>query len=372
MKFCDVAWQYEQCKKEIDEAVHGVLSSGGYIMGEAVRGFEKQAADYCQTKFAAGVASGSDALTIALRALGVTTGDEVVLPSFTFVASAHAICRVGAKPVFVDIDPETFCISPEAIRGAITAATKAVMPVHMYGQSCEMDAIMAIARERRLAVIEDAAQAMGARYKDHHVGTIGDVGCFSFFPTKSLGACGDGGLIVTDDDELFDKVDSLRRQGFVAKNDATRLGLNSRLDALQAVILSVKLQQLDTWNAMRSTAACRYVALLREHVTVPPSGRHGEHVFHQFVICCEKRDKLKAFLAERGIPSMIHYPCPAHVQPYYTKRWIPAGLPATTWATERILSLPFYAGIPREDQEEVAGAIVEFRKQQEEFGPWRG
>ncbi|MCG8433057.1 MAG: DegT/DnrJ/EryC1/StrS family aminotransferase, partial [Gammaproteobacteria bacterium] len=259
---CDLKQQYLPLKEEIDAVMQEVAASGHYILGPQVRAFEQEMADYCGCQYAIGVGSGTDALHLALLALGIGPGDEVITTPFTFIATTEAIGMVGATPVFVDIDPQTFNIDVEQIESAITSRTKAILPVHLYGQPCEMEAISALANQYSLRVVEDAAQALGATYQGQKVGAFGTAGCFSFFPSKNLGCFGDGGMVVTNDKDVHDRVEMLRRHGGKVKYHHSELGLNSRLDALQAAILRIKLPHLDSWNQSRRNIAYRYNQLL--------------------------------------------------------------------------------------------------------------
>ncbi len=338
----DFKAQYQSIEKEIDAAIKEVLFSGQYILGPVVKEFEEQVAAYCGLKYAIGVASGSDALILALRALDIGPGDEVITTPFTFVATAHAIVHCGAKPVFVDIEPDTFNINPALIEPAITKKTKAIIPVHLYGHPADMDPIMTIAKAYNLYVVEDAAQAFGARYNGRKVGSIGHVGCFSFFPTKNLGCYGDGGMVVTDKPEIAEKVDILRRQGCLEKYHAEMIGYNSRLDAIQAAVLKVKLKYVDQWNEQRRNVAHHYNELLSGlSVQTPLEAPYAYHVYHQYTIRASKRDNLKQFLLENGIETSIYYPYPLHLQEAYKFLGNKNGsLPESEKASQQLLSLP--------------------------------
>jgi dTDP-4-amino-4,6-dideoxygalactose transaminase len=358
----DLKAQYESIKGEINAAMAGVLLSTQFILGPAVRDLEQQVATYCGCKYGVGVASGTDALRLTLTALGIGPGDEVITTPFTFIATANTISHCGARPVFVDIDPRTYNIDPTAIETAITERTKAIVPVHLYGQPADMDPIVELAEAHGLYVIEDAAQAVGAHYQGRRVGSIGHAGCFSFYPTKNLGAYGDGGMVVTNDVALAEKIDVLRRQGGKKKYHAEVLGFNSRLDSLQAAILGVKLKYLDEWNEGRRRVAQRYNELLPGlPVTTPYESPDVYHVYHQYTIQAEQRDALAAYLKERGIGTMIYYPVPLHLQKLYASLGYKEGsLPASEAASREVLSLPMYPELTEAQHQEVARAIWEF------------
>jgi len=349
----DFKAQYKSIEKEIDAAIKEVLLSGQYILGPVVKEFEEKVAAYCGVKYAIGVASGSDALILALRALDIGPGDEVITTPFTFVATAHAIVHCGAKPVFVDIEPDTFNINPDLIEPAITKKTKAIIPVHLYGHPANMDPIMKIAEAHNLYVVEDAAQAFGARHNGKKVGSIGHIGCFSFFPTKNLSCYGDGGMVVTDNHDIAEKVDILRRQGCREKYHAEIVGYNSRLDAIQAAILKVKLKYVDQWNEQRRSAAHRYNELLSDSdIKTPLEAPYAYHVYHQYTIRTSKRDELKRLLSKNGIETSIYYPLPLHLQNAF--RFLgneEENFPESERAAKTVLSLPVFDQLSRVDQE---------------------
>jgi dTDP-4-amino-4,6-dideoxygalactose transaminase len=366
----DLKAQYESIKDEIDAAIAEVLESTQFILGPAVRELEQRVATYCGCEYGVGVASGTDALRLTLMALGTGPGpfgtaqdkDEVITTPFTFIATANTISHCGARPVFVDIDPRTYNIDPPAIKVAITERTKAIVPVHLYGQPADMNPIMELAGAHGLYVIEDTAQAIGARYKGQRVGSIGHVGCLSFYPTKNLGAYGDGGMVVTNDAALAEKVDILRRQGGKKKYHAEVLGFNSRLDTVQAAILGVKFKYLDEWNEARRQVAQRYNELLTGlPVTTPYESPDVYHVYHQYTIQAEQRDDLAAYLKERGIGTMIYYPVPLHIQRLYASLGYGEGsLPESEAASREVLSLPMYPELTEAQQVAVARAMREF------------
>ena len=360
----DFKTQYKSIEKEIDAAIKEVLLSGQYILGPAVKEFEEQVAAYCGVKYAIGVASGSDALILALKALDIGPGDEVITTPFTFVATAHAIVHCGAKPVFVDIEPDTFNINPALIEPAITKNTKAIIPVHLYGHAANMDPIMEIAKTHNLYVVEDAAQAFGARYNGKQVGSIGHVGCFSFFPTKNLGCYGDGGMVVTDNPDIADKVDILRRQGCREKYHAEMIGYNSRLDTIQAAILRVKLKYLEKWTEARRQAAHRYNELLKHvpGIVTPYEDPEEKHVYHQYTIRVldGKRNEVKEFLADQGISTMVYYPILIHKLLIYREEGLT--LPIAEQLIDEVLSLPLWPEIREDVQMQVAEAICSIIK----------
>jgi dTDP-4-amino-4,6-dideoxygalactose transaminase len=358
----DLQAQYKAIKNEIDAAVAEVLASGRFVLGPVVREFEERVAAYCGCEYAVGVASGTDALGLSVAALEVGPGDEVITTPFTFIATANTISRSGATPVFVDIDPQTYNIDPTAVKAALTERTKAIVPVHLYGQPADMDPILDLAQAHGLYVIEDAAQAIGARYKERPVGSMGHAACFSFYPTKNLGAYGDGGMIVTRDAALAGKLDVLRQHGSPKKYHAEVLGYNSRLDALQAAILGVKLDHLEDWNAARRQIAQRYDGLLHDlPVTTPYASPDRLHVYHQYTVRTARRDELAAHLKEREVGNMVYYPLPLHRQGLYLELGYAEGsLPESERASREVLSLPVYPELTKAQQIEVVAAIEEF------------
>ena len=366
LAFLDLKAQYADIRQEVLDALTRVLESQHFILGPEVEAFEKEVSVFTGCSHAIGCASGSDALILALLALDIGRGDEVITTPFTFVATAGSIARVGAKPVFVDIDPGTFNISPRAIEKAITPRTKAIMPVHLFGLSADMNEINALAGARQIAVIEDAAQAIGARYEGRAAGSMGAIGCFSFFPSKNLGGAGDGGLVTTNDLELAQKLRLLRVHGAKKKYEYELLGMNSRLDALQAAILRVKLRHLDAWAGARRRNADRYRELFREFrleplVTSPPVPPRSIHVYNQFTIRVKDRDTLREHLQSRGIPTEIYYPKPLHLQNAFAYIGHKLGdFPASELAGREVLSLPIYPELTDEQQRMVVAAIADF------------
>lgn len=337
--------QYQSHKEEILEAVKRVLESGNYIFGPEVEKFEKLFAAYCGADYAIGVNSGTDALTLALRALDIRPGDQVITVSHTALATVAAIVASGATPVLVDIEPAHYTMDPQCLQRAITPKTKAVIPVHLYGQPADMDAIMKIAREHGLFVIEDCAQAAGASYSGMRVGSIGDAGCFSFYPTKNLGAIGDGGMVVTRQANLAERIRRLRQYGWDERRTTEEPGLNSRLDEIQAAILNVKLKTLDEDNARRREIALIYKeGLAGLPIALPRERPDTVHVYHLYVIASEERNRFKARLAESGVFAGVHYPIPGHLHDGYDSRCeLPrTGFPVTERVLGNILSLPMY------------------------------
>lgn len=344
-------------KAEIDAAIHRVLESGCYILGEEVAAFEREFARYIGVAYAVGVASGTDALELALRAAGVGAGDEVITVSHTAVATVAAIERAGAIPVLVDIDSQSFTLNPNRLTSAMTPRTKAIVPVHLYGHPALMPAIMEIGKEYQLAVIEDCAQAQGAAIQARRVGAWGQAGAFSFYPTKNLGAFGDGGALVTNDKAYAERVRELREYGWRKRHVSEHPGVNSRLDELQAAVLRVKLRHLEAENQHRRALAAAYDSALRgTNLTLPTVAADCLHVYHQYVVRSEQREKLRVALEKQGIATQIHYPLPVHRQPAY--RRLRADCPLTEKIAGEILSLPVHAQINRQEVERVCELIV--------------
>ena len=346
----DLVTQYKNIKPEMDAAIHGVLDSGAFILGPAVKEFEKNMAEYTGVKHAVGVASGTDAIQLALMAYNIGPGDEVITTPMTFVATVEVMVFLGIKPVFVDIDPKTYIIDPNQIEDRITSKTKAIVPVHLYGQCADMDAINAIAKKNNLVVIEDSAQAVGATYKGKKATSLGDAGCLSFFPSKNLGAYGDGGMVLTNDGEIADRVRKLRVHGSATKYQHVYLGVNSRLDSLQAAILNVKLNYIDRWNEMRRQNADKYNERLKNTPAVTPFvADTNEHIYHQYTIQVADRDGLQAYLKENEIATGIHYPIPLHLQPAYQSLGYKKGdFPVAEEVSSHVVSLPMYPELPEE------------------------
>ena len=361
IQMVDLVTQYKKIKPEIDEAIHRVLDSANYILGKEVGEFEAAAAKYLGTKHAIGCASGTDALQVAMMALNIGPGDEVVTTPFTFVATTETIVLLGAKPIYVDIDPLTFNIDPAALDAAISPRTKAIMPVHLYGHSVDMDPLMAVARKHGIPVIEDTAQAMGSEYKGKKVGGIGEMGCISFYPSKNLGACGDAGMVVTNDDSLADKVRTIIMHGSRKRYHHESIGVNSRLDTLQAAILNVKLKYLEQWHEARRTAARFYNELFKgANLSTPFEAPYTRHIYHQYTVRLGNRDKVDASLNEKKIPHAIFYPIPLHLQKAFLSVGNPKGsFPVTERAAAEVLSLPMHTELTQEQQRVVAAAVLE-------------
>ena len=347
----DLKRQYLQLKPEIDAAVLDVLGNTQYILGPNVSELEAEVARYHGVPHAVGVASGTDALLLSLRALGIGQGDEVITTPFTFIATAEVLGLLGAVPVFVDVDPETFNIDPALIAPAITRKTKAIIPVHLFGYPCDMDPILAVAKEHGLKVIEDCAQAFGARYKGKIVGTFGDAGCFSFFPSKNLAGYGDGGMIITGNAEVEETLRMLRNHGSAVRYYHRMLGYNSRLDEIQAAIIRIKLRHIDRFTEGRRNAAGLYRKYIRRiDLTLPRESDDYEHVYHQYTVLSERRDQIQASLTQAGIASAIYYPVPLHQQEVFLGNGDHHEiLPVTETLAVRVLSLPIFPEITEEE-----------------------
>jgi dTDP-4-amino-4,6-dideoxygalactose transaminase len=365
----DLKAQHETIREAVRARIDSVIDRQQFIMGPEIAELEAELAGLCRTPFAVGCASGTDAILLALRALDLTPGDEVIAPSFTFFATAGAIHNAGGTPVFVDIEPGTFNIDPEAVAAAITPRTKAIVVVHLYGQMAAMERILPIAERHGLPVVEDAAQSIGARRRVdgewRMAGELGWAGTLSFFPSKNLGGWGDGGMIVCRDEALATRLARLRLHGGARQYHHDEVGYNSRLDALQAAVLLAKLPHLAEWSAARRGRAARYDALLGElPEVVPPSvDPPNEPIFHQYTVRVPRRDALREHLTSRGIASMIYYPVPLHLQPCFAHLGTPAGsLPVTEAVMDEVLSLPIYPELTDAQQDEVVGAIKEFSR----------
>jgi len=358
----DLTAQYHSIKNEIDAAVLSTLESGHFILGPQVTKFEESVASYLGVEHAVGLASGTDALVIALRALNLGVGDEVIIPAYTFFATAGTVMSVGAMPVFVDIDPHTYQMDVSKIESAITSKTKAIMPVHLYGHPAEMNPILEIASKHGLKVIEDNAQGFGAEYLGKKTGALSDIGCLSFFPTKNLGAYGDGGMAVTNDSALAERMRKLRAHGWKKKYYSEEVGYNSRLDALQAAILQAKLPYVNAWNEKRRELARRYsehLALLG--IVTPVEREWGKHVYHLYIIRSKKRDGLQAFLKQKGIASEVYYPIPPHLaEPCRAFGYKEGDFPHAELAARETLALPLYPELTEAQQDEVITAVRGF------------
>ncbi|MBI2952725.1 MAG: DegT/DnrJ/EryC1/StrS family aminotransferase [Chloroflexi bacterium] len=360
--FGELKSQYAAIKSEIDEAIQTVLEGGWFVLGENVERLEMEFADYCGAKYAVGVGSGTEALHLALLACGVQPGDEVITVPNTAVPTASAISFAGAIPSLADIDPASCNMDPNWLESAITSKTRAIVPVHLYGQAADMGPILDIARRRNISVVEDAAQAHGTEYRGRRVGALGDAGCFSFYPSKNLGGYGDGGMVVTDDEEVARKVQLLRNYGQKVRYYHSIKGFNSRLDEMQAAILRVKLRYLDGWNEARRERAALYDRLLADtSVRTPTELGYGRHVYHLYAIRSQRRDELQRYLEASGVGTVIHYPVPIHLQEAYRDLGYSAGAyPVAERHAREVLSLPMYPELPLESVERVAEVIRGF------------
>ena len=361
----DLSDQYAAVGAEIRTAIERVLSSQQFVLGREGAAFEEEIAVLCGVAHGVGVASGTDALILALRACGVQAGDEVLLPTYTFVATGSAVSALGAKPVFVDIRPETYNLDPSELERRVTSRTRAIIAVHLYGLAADMDPILAFAKSRKLPLIEDCAQAIGALYKSRRAGSFGDAACFSFYPTKNLGAYGDAGMVVSNSAELAAHLGTLRNHGQTAKYRSSEPGWNSRLDEIQAAVLRVKLRHLAEWQGTRRSHAAEYTRLLQQVPGImPPHEPEGlEHVYHQYTIRTEQRDALQRHLAARRIGTTVYYPYPLHLQPLYAHLGHRAGdFPHAERAAQEVLSLPMYPELRKDQIAHVVEAIAEFMK----------
>ena len=363
----DLAEQHQQLRPELEAAIGRVLDTNGFILGAEVAALEDDVADYCGTKYAVGCASGSDAILLALMALGVGPGDEVITTPYSFFATVSSITRLGATPVFVDIEPDTYNIDPSQIEAKITANTKAIEPVHLYGQCADMNAINGVALRHGIAVVEDAAQAIGAEDNGRRAGSMSAVGCFSFYPSKNLGGLGDGGMMTTSDDAVKQKLLGLRNHGAEEKYYHKYVGLNSRLDGFQGATLRVKLPHLDGWTERRRENASRYKVLftdagLTEQIGIPVERENCRHIYNQYIIRVPNdRDKLRAFLSENGVGNDIYYPVPLHMQECFAYLGYREGdLPESERAALETIALPIYPELRPEQQEYVVDTIAKF------------
>lgn len=359
--FVDLNSQYQQIKPEIEEGLKAVFNKGNFILGDEVKQFEEAFAKYCGRQFGIGVNSGTDALFLGLLSLGIGKGDEVIIPAFTYIATALAVSYTGAKVVFVDIDEDTYNITAGKIKKAITAKTRAIIPVHLYGQPADMDELLPVARENNLKVIEDAAQAHGAEYKNKRAGSIGDLGCFSFYPTKNLGAFGDGGIVTTDDPENQRRLLRLRDYGRKDRYEHIIKGYNSRLDTVQAVILRAKLKYLDRWNKLRQENARIYTELFAgcKGIITPIVRNYCTHVYHIYAVRVKNRDSVYESIRNNGIGALIHYPLPLHLQKAYSELGYQKGeFPVAEKVANEIISLPMHPFLKRPEMEFVAEQIL--------------
>lgn len=370
IQMVDLKQQYLRIKEEIDSAIHEVLDSSAFINGKPVRDFAQNLETYLGVRHVIPCANGTDALQIALMALGLEPGDEVITPSFTFIATTEVIALLRLKPVFVDVDPRTFCIDPESIKAAISKKTRAIVPVHLYGQAANMEAIMQIAAHHNLFVVEDNAQAIGSTYTfadgtQKKTGAIGTIGCTSFFPSKNLGCYGDGGALFTNDSLLAEKIKMIANHGQSIRYHHDLVGCNSRLDTLQAAVLNVKLKKLDEYIAARQKAAAYYSDAFSQtpEITPPYIAPYTNHVFHQYTIQLEgkNRDELNTYLASFNVPSMLYYPVPAHKQKMFEAfSGSSYDLPVTDWLTRRVISLPMHTELDEEQLEFITEKVKKF------------
>lgn len=373
IQMVDTRRQYNKIKSEVDAAIHGVLDSSMFIGGPVVQNFATNLARYNGSKHVIPCANGTDALQIAMMALDLQPGDEVITPSFTYIATVEVVALLRLTPVFAEVEPHTFCIDPASIRKLITPKTKAIVPVHLYGHPARMEEIMRIAEEFNLYVIEDNAQAIGSNYifdnsSVKKTGSIGHIGCTSFYPSKNLGAFGDGGAIFTDDDRLADKLKMIASHGQSKRYQHDVVGCNSRLDAVQAAILDIKLKHLDEYIRARRAAADFYDAAFANvsSITTPFRAAYGSHVFHQYTLLLDgvDRDKLSEYLASQNIPSMIYYPIPSHRQKMFASfGGASFDLPVTDWLTERVISLPIHTELDQEQLDYIANTLLKFINQ---------
>lgn len=370
IQMVDLVAQYQNIKSEIDTAIMNVIENAQFINGPEVTSFQKELENYLEVKHVIPCANGTDALQIALMALGLKPGDEVITPSFTYIATTEVMALLGLKPVFVEVNPDTYCIDASKIEEAITENTKAIVPVHLYGQAAPMNEIMAIAKKHNLFVIEDNAQAIGCDYtlangQTVKTGTIGTIGCTSFFPSKNLGCYGDGGAIFTNDSELAVKIKMISNHGQSKKYYHDVVGCNSRLDSVQAAILRIKLRNLDTYNASRNEVANYYDQFFAQfpQLKTPVRAENSTHVFHQYTLQVDglDRNEMNKFLEEKGVPSMIYYPVPAHRQKMFESFGSASTvLPITDWLTERVISLPIHTEMKQEHLDIICNSVADF------------
>ena len=353
--------QYENLKDELKAPMENVMMSGGFILGEDVGLFEQEFSAYCSAKYGIGVNSGTDALFLACLACGIGKGDEVITPTYTYIATSLAISMTGAKPVFVDIEEKTYCLDVSKIEKAITKKTKAILPVHLYGHPADIEPIIQIAKKHKLKVIEDCAQAHGALYKNQKVGSFGDAGCFSFYPTKNLGAFGDGGMVVTNSEEIRDRMLLLHDYGRKGRYEHIIKGYNSRLDTLEAAILRIKLKHLDEWNEKRIKNSALYTMLFKKgkaDIILPYESKDVRHIFHLYAVRVKERKNVMEKLADKGVRTLIHYPIPIHLQECYRELGYKKGdFPISEKCCEEILSLPMYPELTEQEIKYVVGVF---------------
>lgn len=361
IKLVDLAREYSEIRPEIMTSINTVLDRQMFILGDELSSFEKEFASHIGAKHAVGVNSGSDALFLSIKALGIKSGDEVITVSHTFISTADAITRNNARPVFVDVDPETYTLDASQVSGAIGDRTRAILPVHLYGHPADMRPLLDVAKKHGLYIIEDASQAHGAEYRGTKVGRIGDLGCFSFYPSKNLGAYGDGGAVVTSNEELADRLRLLRNYGQTKKYYHDTIGVNSRMDELQAAVLRAKLRHLDEWNERRRRMARMYNDLLSGALVSSPTEKdYARHVYYLYVARSRRRDELQHYLSAKGIQTQIHYPVPIHKQKAYSALSAGVSLPVTERVSREILSLPMHPWLREDEVEYVAKAIRDF------------
>jgi dTDP-4-amino-4,6-dideoxygalactose transaminase len=359
LQMVDLKGQYLRIKEEVDSAVLDVINSTRFIKGPVVKKFEENLAKYLGVKHVIGCANGTDALQVAMMALDLKPGDEVIVPAFTYVATAEVIALLGLTPVMVDVNLNDFNIMIEGLEDMITERTKAIVPVHLFGQSADMDSIIELAKKHNLHVIEDSAQSIGASYKGQKSGTIGHIGCTSFFPSKNLGCMGDGGAIFTNDDDLAAKIRMLANHGQAKQYHHTKIGVNSRLDAIQAAILDVKLNYLDEYAAARQEAASRYDTLLKDsEFEIPYRNPDSDHVFHQYTLKSTRRDEIRAGLTEKGIPHNVYYPIPLYKQKAFEKYSTGINLENTEQLCQSVLSLPMHTELTAQQQEYIVNQLL--------------
>lgn len=359
--FLDLKTPYKEACRDAERSWKALAGRGDFVLGQDVRLFEKAFAKYCGARFSLGVNSGTDALFLGLLSLGIGSGDEVIVPVYTYIASAYAVSYTGAKPVFVDIDEQTYALDASKIKKAVTVRTKAIMPVHLYGQAADMGAILTLAKKHGLKVIEDAAQAHGTEYDGEKAGALGDIGAFSFYPTKNLGAFGDGGMVVTNNRSLYDLLYKLRDYGRRTPYEHIRLGYNSRLDSLQAIFLYHKLKHLDRWNRQRIQNARFYHRCLKDRkgILLPSEAPYGTHVYHIFAVRVKKRDKILKGLNRAGIAAMVHYPVPLHLQEVYRNLGYHRGdFPVAERVCREILCLPMHPYLTKKQIEYVSQTLI--------------
>lgn len=374
IQMVDLQSQYEQIRDEINRGIQNVIESAEFVKGGKIVDFQHHLETYLGVKHVIPVGNGTDALQISLMALGLQSGDEVITPTFTFVSTVEVIALLGLKPVFVDIDPKTYCMSPQSVRNAVSSRTKAIIPVHLFGQNADMETLLTIAKEHNLFVVEDACQSIGAEYtfsngRQVKSGCMGTVGCTSFFPSKNLGCYGDGGAIFTNNDALADEIRCIANHGMLERYHYDRIGVNSRLDSIQAAVLDVKLNYLDSYIASRQRAAAFYDAAFSrcQLITAPARNPQSTHVFHQYTIQLAEsidRDALKAALNEKGVPAMIYYPIPLHLQKAYSGEGYKIGeFPVAEWLSQSVLSLPMHTELDGEQLQCITDTVLSLVEQ---------